>query len=320
VNHFGLRRLSDSTARNVQKEPITATQLRKLHGMKPYNGWTISDEYGDVMKHTTKHYVISAFSILSSLGWVEACSSTNTLVQATGGAENMGGTPGIGGKSAMGEASNMGGALPTGGATNANGGAVGQDCTESSTTMAPADGLVANFSDTDGGSGFPGRLLGFPFDGTAPIASIAAGALHIAQSAPATSSAQYTGVVIAFGRCIDATAFAGVQFSISGAYSGCTMKYLTGDISHQDATSGAPYATGPVGAYQPQTLISSSQLTMTPTTMKMPFDGNGLDGNPKTAINPAKIILLGWQFEIAASATGASNCVADLTIDDVKFY
>jgi hypothetical protein len=44
-------------------------------------------------------------------------------------------------------------------------------------------------------------------------------------------------------------------------------------------------------------------------------------GDPETLIDIAKVTGLGWAFFVDASiGAGTPSCVADLTIDDVRFY
>jgi hypothetical protein len=45
-------------------------------------------------------------------------------------------------------------------------------------------------------------------------------------------------------------------------------------------------------------------------------------GVPTRPIDPVKITGVGWAFAVEAStaAGGPASCVADLTIDDVRFY
>jgi hypothetical protein len=158
-----------------------------------------------------------------------------------------------------------------------------------------------------------------------PTVSTSGGALHITESGLATSAPQYVGVALNFAGCIDATAFTGVQFSISGSFSGCTMQYASGDSEHQDPATGAPYSTGPSGAYPPQSTLTTAQVTATPQTSMMPFTGNTMFGDPQTPLDTTKLILMLWQFTIPAAAPatadgGTPACVADITIDNVAFY
>src|SRR5450755_2490239 len=137
------------------------------------------------------------------------------------------------------------------GAGGGDGGAeagAAQDCTPSDTSVAPTDGLIADFKDPDGGIEIMGGLFAYSASGLngqgAPSNAVAGGALHITENAPATSDPQYVGTFLYFAGCVDASAFSGVQFSISGSFSGCTMQVFSNDAEHQDATTGAPFATG----------------------------------------------------------------------------
>lgn len=223
----------------------------------------------------------------------------------------MGGTPGGGSGGTAGDGPIVGIGTP-------------RPCTASETVVAPADGLIADFTDPDGGINFVGGgILAYPVGSTtAPTYTTSGGSLHITLDRPVTSVPQYLGVVLA-GRnnCVDATAFSGVQFSISGSFSGCTMTYYANDDAHQDDTTGAPRASGPAGSYPPQTAITANQITPTPRTMKMPFSGQ-LGGSPATPVDPARLIIFGaWAFTVDASTSSTQgSCIADLTIDDVRFY
>ncbi|MES1207487.1 MAG: hypothetical protein ABUS79_16245 [Pseudomonadota bacterium] len=223
-------------------------------------------------------------------------------------------------------AAGAGGAGGGGIGDGAAGGGSGMDCTAATTRRAPVGGLISDFSATDGGSDLTRDPFAFPATGPArPIATKTDGALHIIENGPATSAAQYVGVAVAFGGCVDATAFTGIQFSISGSFSGCTMQYATGDPEHQDRTSGAPYATGPSGAYQPQSTLTAAQVTATPQTVRMPFTGATMFGDPQTPLDTTKLVFALWQFDIPAAAPatadgGTPTCVADITIDNLTFY
>jgi hypothetical protein len=216
-----------------------------------------------------------------------------------------------------------GGGIGVGGAAGAR---LGMDCTPSSTTVPPASGLIADFTGVDGGPGIAGTIFPYP-DGSAsaPTATVSSGALHLTENHAGSSSPQYVGVALVFAGCIDASAFTGVQFTISGAVSGCAMQYATGDVEHQDPVTGAPYAAGGPGSYPPQATIAATEVTAAPQTLKIPFAGNLSFGSPATPVDPKKLILVLWQLTIP-TATGttqdaaAASCTADLTIDNVTFY
>jgi hypothetical protein len=205
-------------------------------------------------------------------------------------------------------------------------------CIPSKTSTAPANGLIADFSDVGGGaklagievSGkivtYAGHKLGGP---GSPTYTTTGGALNIRVSAAPTSTPQFLGAVVSFNNCIDASAFVGVQFTISGSFSGCTMQYATGDVEHQDVTMASTFATGPVGSYPPQNRIAAGDLTSTPRTIKAPFVGSDIQGSPRTALDASKLIFTLWQFSVPVAAEdGGENpkCTGNITIDDIKFY
>jgi hypothetical protein len=203
--------------------------------------------------------------------------------------------------------------------------AVGRPCTADDTELAPGDGLVTSFMGDDG---VTSRLVAFPSDSpSAPTLSTDDGALHITLNTPATSMAQYPAANLAFGstrelaRCLDASAFSGVEFSISGSVSGCTLQYATADVAHQDRDSRSVHATGPAGSYAPFAVIPVAELTAEPTLLKMPFVGGPSDGRPATPVDPRKLIFLTWIFPIDPAADDdPAACIVDISVDDVKFY
>jgi hypothetical protein len=265
------------------------------------------------MTHRTIGKVVTVFALLAALGLQAACASDSGSTEAgSGGAPGLGGTLGGG----------SGGT--TGGQDMTVGGGTPRPCTASETIVAPANGLIADFTEPDGGINVVGGgILAYPVGSTtAPTYTTSGGSLHITLDRPATSAPQYLGVVLAgHNRCVDATAFTGVQFTISGSFSGCTMHYYANDDAHQDVTSGAPRASGPEGSYPPQTAIPANEITAMPRTMKMPFSGQS-GGSPATPVDPARLIIVGgWQFDVDASTSSVpGSCMADLTIDDVRFY
>lgn len=254
--------------------------------------------------------LVTVFSLLAACALQAACTSNG---ESTAG---MGGTPSTGGTLAAASGGTTGGAPATVDAGTP------RPCTADETIVAPPDGLLTDFDDPDTGVHFAGGLLAFPVGGAfVPTYSTAGGSLHITLDRLQDAEPQYLGVLVGIpARCMDAAAFSGVQFAISGSFSGCTLKYFAIDDAHQDHTSGAPHATGPKGSYAPQNAIAASRVTGTPQILKMPFSGQW-GGSPATPIDPARLISVGWQLEIAASTSGTpGSCLADLTIDDVRFY
>jgi hypothetical protein len=250
-----------------------------------------------------------------------ACLSQICVQPAAGG----GGGSGAGGST---------GAAGTGGAA----GGLGVACTAATTMVAPSNGLIADFSDPDGGLEIDGGLspssdveIGgglFAYPGgsaSAPTYSLTNGALDLTVNIPATSAAQYVGLFLGFNDCIDATAFTGVSFTIGGSFAGCTMQYATGDVEHSDSTVNTYLGTGPAGSYDPQTSLTSSEITAAPQTLMMSFTSSTISGSPPTPLDKTRLISLIWQFTIPAAASPTADaapaaCVGEITIDNVSFY
>jgi hypothetical protein len=199
-------------------------------------------------------------------------------------------------------------------------------CTPSSTATAPATGLIADFSSASDGQ-LPGKLITYSDPKLVDQGSLSyattGGSLNIKIGAPAISRPQFLGTMILFDGCIDASAFTGVQFTISGSFSGCSLVYATGDVEHEDATRASTFASGPTGAFAPQHRLSADDLGSTPRTIKLRFLGTDIQGNPATPIDPAKLIFAVWQFIVPIAADDGSAtppCAANVTIDDIKFY
>jgi hypothetical protein len=208
----------------------------------------------------------------------------------------------------------------------------GGPCTPSNTSKAPVNGLIADFTDAGGGAKTGGiEIAGGIVTYAAPKVgglgsptyTTTGGALNIRVNAAPTSTPQFLGAVVYFNNCIDASAFTGVQFTISGSFSGCTMQYATGDVEHQDMTLGSAFATGPAGSYPPQNRLAVDEMTSAPRTIKAPFVVSDIQGSPPVLLDPSKLISTIWQFTVPVAAEGENDnpmCAGSVTIDDIKFY
>jgi hypothetical protein len=204
-------------------------------------------------------------------------------------------------------------------------------CTASSTAPAAATGRIADFSSASGvgdqKNPIPAKIVTYglpkPLDSAFQSYTTTGGHLNIKINAPATSSPQLLGTLLQFDSCIDASVFTGVEFAVSGAFSGCSLVYATGDVEHEDVTKSSTFASGPEGSYVPQHKIAAEDLSTTPRTIKLPFANTDIRGNPPTPLDPAKLIFTLWQFVVPVAADGGSDsppCSANLTIGDIKFY
>jgi hypothetical protein len=189
-------------------------------------------------------------------------------------------------------------------------------CTASNTTAAPADGVISAFSVP--GSGVQSEIISS--NPAAAPAFTADGTLHITVNAPVLSTEQLLLVDYPFPKCVDATAFTGVQFTISGSLSGCRFAQATQDSAHQTPSAASPYGTGAPGSHPHATLVTADQITSVPQTVKVPFAAQ-TGGIPATPTDKSKLTWLDWVFGIDSLVTGGPTaCKADLTIADVKFY
>jgi hypothetical protein len=225
-------------------------------------------------------------------------------------------------------AGGAGGGGAVGGAAAGTGGStLGMACTAATTMVAPSDGLIADFAGPDSGLEIGGGVFTYPpGSASAPAYSLLDGVLHVTENAPAMSAIQYLGLGVGFQNCVDATAFTGVSFTISGAVAGCAMQFAIGDVEHQDSTTDSYFATGPAGSYPPQTTLTANEITAAPQTLMMPFTSSTIFGSPQTPVDKTRLVLVLWQFTVPAAGPAAAGdaaqaaCVADITIDNVAFY
>jgi len=192
-------------------------------------------------------------------------------------------------------------------------------CGASNTTVAPPDGLIAAFMGADGGNDIPGEIFA---PGGSTLTFTTSGGLHLSVNAPATPVTQDLLVVDHFQDCADATAFTGVEFSISGSVSGCTLGYFTEDSVHlfDDGTPHGTHGTARAGIGPAVVALTASQVTSTPQTVRVPFAAQ-LRPPPPRPFDTSKVTGIGWAFSLAASTDAATPpCIADLTITDVRFY
>jgi len=239
---------------------------------------------------------------------------------ATGGSGTSSSSTGVGGSGVGGSgtsSSGSGGASSAGGSTGVGGGTAVTGCNAANTNTAPSDGLIADFASADAGIEIMGGTTTYGGTG-APTIAIAGGALNITENAAATAAAQYVGAVLYFNNCVDASAFTGVQFTISGSMTGCAnLKYSTNYTGTDDVGSDSKGSCtlGNGKCYSPQKDVSTS-ITSTDTQVQVPWATTG--GSPSGPVDPKTLTGVQWQFQIDAATTG--TCVANLTIKDVKFY
>jgi hypothetical protein len=265
-----------------------------------------------------------AFVGLLGLGLLSfGCSSSNS--SGTGGSNGSGGSgTGTGGVHTTGN----GGATTTG---NGGAGGAGIGCPSSDMPTSPT---IAGFVEADGGTKITisGGVMGgiSTFGNTPPTYQLASGGgLEIMQNEGQGASPDYTGVVIYFNGnamgtdCVNASSYQGIQFDMSGTFSGCAVVISNNDKEHE---TNDPTAMETKGVCAKADNCYSPQLPLThfasPSTIMVPFSDAGFNpGSPATNTDPAN--LTGFQLQIATPAAtdaGAGTCTADLVINNVKFY
>jgi hypothetical protein len=185
---------------------------------------------------------------------------------------------------------------------------------------APQSGLIADFAGPQGIEIGGGTYIYSASGTTMPTIDVSGGDLHISASIASAPASQYAGVGVFFSgaSCIDASSFTGVEFTVGGTVSGCSLQYSTGCAQAEDVAGADSKAACTTNTcYSPQAPITN--VTAVPQTVQVPFYGPPATGGaPLTIIDPTRLTGVQWQLNVPAN--GGTNCLADLHIDDVRFY
>lgn len=189
-------------------------------------------------------------------------------------------------------------------------------CTPGTTTVAPADGLISDFSAK---GGLPGSISTSVPPDAAPSASLSqtteGGRMEVDVKATPMAKPQVLSVTRVFNGCVDAHGFAGVQFSLSGSLSGCSMTYATIDPEHQYYQAGGPYP--------PQKKISADEVAAAPRTITAPFANPEIQGSPATPVDASKLAAIQWLIIVPVApedGNAVTPCTGKIFIDDIKLY
>lgn len=193
-------------------------------------------------------------------------------------------------------------------------------------TPAPATGMLIDFSTyvaagTWGDSGVGQITGGTSVYSIRPDADLTLttveGELHL--EASMAMSGDYTGVVLWFGPCVNATAFAGLTFPVTGSLGGARMqvKAQTSPDYPVDVTNTKGKCTYPREADKfttcQQPVVNIDALEMNP--LVLPWD-QFTGGVPVAEVDPAQ--LLGFELQFQCQATEGA-CEVDVTIGTVNF-
>jgi hypothetical protein len=241
------------------------------------------------------------------------CSSSSTTTTGTGG----GGGHGTGGVTGGG-----GVAVGTGGVrTDASTDAPAGLCTGTALAGAP---LITDFSDVTapdagGDPTIPGKGGTYKYGGTS--IAVTGGALAVTGTIAAGT---YAGAGIFLTDCIDASAYTGFMFTLSGDLGACDM-YKLGALFPQDQPPPVPPNTGHGVCTAASCYGPGAAYTI--TTARVPFasmaGGNTVGGQIATVTADAQSRITGIDFGFhgpAATEASAGGCTVNFTIDDVKFY
>jgi len=148
----------------------------------------------------------------------------------------------------------------------------------------------------------------------------------------------YSGFGLYFSCKTSAGSYTGIQFDISGTFTGNGMGTGTVPATQVTFNVGTPaddvaaqYTTAPTtptwGACIPATAnqydgscVAPNQvipLTATPTPVMLPWSGF-TTGKPAAAPDPANLIYFSWA--LPWSGAGAAQYVADITVDNIRFF
>jgi len=255
------------------------------------------------MKDVKQASLIAALVVAGAFG----CSSSGGTTTGTGGSNASGGSTGSGGHVGSGGAKACGGPAPT-----ADAGVCQQ---------APCNGLIADFSSEDAGIPIMGGLTSWSGI-LKPTYTLDNGMLNVMEDVAQSSAPQYLGTTLFFNNCVDASAFSGVQFTISGSVSAaCQVIFGANDVAHDDKATDMAKGKCDAGSscYAPNMAIPMA-VTSTPQVMQIPWiTGSSV---PDVPLDPSHLVGVQWQFTVGPTADGgtAQNCTAELHIDDVKFY
>jgi hypothetical protein len=123
----------------------------------------------------------------------------------------------------------------------------------------------------------------------------------------------WTGVGVGFGSpaCLDARAYTGIRFTISGNLGTCGLSFLVVP-SEDNAVANGTVGTCTAGS----SCLSPSFGPVTAGTTIVHFaDLSG--GNPLATVDPAALNALAWQINVPTN--GSPACNADFIITDVSF-
>jgi hypothetical protein len=124
----------------------------------------------------------------------------------------------------------------------------------------------------------------------------------------------YSGFGLYFSKpaCVDASAYSGVQFTVSGSLGTCSLNVFT-SISEDSAMASA----GPVGRCTATSCVSPYSAPLGLGTNVVPFTAMS-GGTPDPTVDASALLNVGWTLNVPTDGVTAP-CTASFTISDVSF-
>jgi hypothetical protein len=119
----------------------------------------------------------------------------------------------------------------------------------------------------------------------------------------------WLGVGVPFASCIDASAYTGVRFTITGDLGTCALSFVAAP-AEQSAVANGGACTDP-NCWSP----ASPTFGVGTTTARF-IDLNG--GSPPGPVDPSRLMTIQWQLNVPTDGVTAP-CVANFTVSDISF-
>jgi hypothetical protein len=123
------------------------------------------------------------------------------------------------------------------------------------------------------------------------------------------STSGWLGVGLPLAGCVDATAYRGVEFTITGDLGNCAVTFgLVTSADNSESYGGSCQGSDCYGPSSPPLSVGTSVI----------WFSDMAGGSPESRVNPATLNDLQWQLT-APFDDSAPPCVADFTVSDVSF-
>jgi hypothetical protein len=132
---------------------------------------------------------------------------------------------------------------------------------------------------------------------------------------PVDGGGNYAGVGVFFAgtTCLDASAFTGIRFDLTGDLGGCALALGAASSADLDSVLNpgrGACSSGTGACYGPAAAVAAGS-----TSVMIPFTSLA-GGMPVSTLDPSTIVVVQWQLTPPASG----SCAADFTVSNVAFY